>query len=95
MHVCLSNWPQVDTHVPRMAACLRDPSTVVRHQALALLGSLLQKVCSICLGDWLRAVPSVVHPAIAGAFIRSACSKHPSDFLLRPLSAFPPPMRVR
>ena len=34
----------VDTHVPRLAACLGDANEVVRRQALALLANLLQKV---------------------------------------------------
>lgn len=34
----------VDSHVPRLAACLCDDHEVVRRQALALLAHLLQKV---------------------------------------------------
>jgi condensin-2 complex subunit D3 len=33
----------VDSHIPRLAACLRDPNEVVRTQALGLLANLLQK----------------------------------------------------
>ncbi|GAB4813688.1 hypothetical protein N2152v2_000734 [Parachlorella kessleri] len=33
----------VDSHVPRLAACIRDPNELVRTQALALLANLLQK----------------------------------------------------
>jgi hypothetical protein len=33
----------VDSHIPRLAACLRDPNELVRTQALGLLANLLQK----------------------------------------------------
>ena len=33
----------VDAHIPRLAACLRDPNELVRTQALGLLANLLQK----------------------------------------------------
>lgn len=34
----------MDSHIPRLAACIRDPNELVRTQALALLANLLQKV---------------------------------------------------
>lgn len=37
----------VDAHVPRLAACLRDPHELVRRQTLALLASLLSRVGEI------------------------------------------------
>ena len=36
----------VDGHVPKLAACLADPHELVRRQALALLASLLSRVCT-------------------------------------------------
>lgn len=35
----------VDAHIPRLAVCLADPNELVRRQALALLASLLSRVC--------------------------------------------------
>ena len=37
----------VDAHIPRLAACLADPNELVRRQALALLASLLSRVCQL------------------------------------------------
>ncbi|KAK9813253.1 hypothetical protein WJX72_011494 [[Myrmecia] bisecta] len=41
--LCIQYTALVDTHVPRLAACLSDPNELVRRQALALLANLLQK----------------------------------------------------
>lgn len=46
--LCVQHTALVDTHLPRLAACLTDPNELVRRQALALLANLLQKV-SLCL----------------------------------------------
>lgn len=47
---------QVDSHVPRLAACIRDPNELVRTQALALLANLLQKVrrAGVCVFPGLK-----------------------------------------
>lgn len=42
--LCVQYTALVDTHLPRLAACLSDPHELVRRQALALLANLLQKV---------------------------------------------------
>ena len=42
--LCVQYTALVDTHLPRLAACLTDPNELVRRQALALLANLLQKV---------------------------------------------------
>lgn len=42
--LCVQYTALVDTHLPRLAACLADPNELVRRQALALLANLLQKV---------------------------------------------------
>lgn len=42
--LCVHYTALVDTHLPRLAACLTDPNELVRRQALALLANLLQKV---------------------------------------------------
>ena len=42
--LCVQYTALVDTHLPRLAACLSDPNELVRRQALALLANLLQKV---------------------------------------------------
>ena len=53
--LCVQYTALVDTHLPRLAACLTDPNELVRRQALALLANLLQKVsvslhgCACCL----------------------------------------------
>ena len=44
--LCIQYTALVDTHVPRLAACLADPHELVRRQALALLANLLSKVCA-------------------------------------------------
>lgn len=44
--LCVHYTALVDTHLPRLAACLTDPNELVRRQALALLANLLQKVRS-------------------------------------------------
>ena len=41
--LCVQYTALVDTHLPRLAACLTDPNELVRRQALALLANLLQK----------------------------------------------------
>ncbi|KAL0028583.1 hypothetical protein WJX79_003483 [Trebouxia sp. C0005] len=41
--LCVQYTALVDTHLPRLAACLTDPDELVRRQALALLANLLQK----------------------------------------------------
>lgn len=45
--LCVQYTALVDTHLPRLAACLTDPNELVRRQALALLANLLQKVCTL------------------------------------------------
>ena len=46
--LCVQYTALVDTHLPRLAACLTDPNELVRRQALALLANLLQKVSLRC-----------------------------------------------
>lgn len=41
--LCVRYTALVDAHAPRISACLRDPSELVRRHALALLASLLQR----------------------------------------------------
>ena len=42
--LCIQYTALVDSHVPKLAACIRDPSEFVRRQGLALLANLLSKV---------------------------------------------------
>ena len=42
--LCMQYTALVDSHVPKLAACIRDPSEFVRRQGLALLANLLSKV---------------------------------------------------
>jgi len=44
--LCMQFTALVDSHVPKLAACLRDPHELVRRQGLALLANLLSKVNS-------------------------------------------------
>ena len=48
--LCVQYTALVDTHLPRLAACLADPNELVRRQALALLANLLQKVRALLTG---------------------------------------------
>lgn len=41
--MCIHFTALVDTHVPRLAAAIRDPHELVRRQALALLANLMAK----------------------------------------------------
>lgn len=47
--LCMQYTALVDSHVPKLAACIRDPSEFVRRQGLALLANLLSKVNTILL----------------------------------------------
>ena len=42
--LCMQYTALVDSHIPKLAACIRDPSEFVRRQGLALLANLLSKV---------------------------------------------------
>lgn len=56
--LCVQYTALVDTHLPRLAACLSDPNELVRRQALALLANLLQKVTHVW--TWLGML--ILHP---------------------------------
>lgn len=42
--LCIQYTALVDSHIPKLAACLSDPHELVRRQGLALLANLLSKV---------------------------------------------------
>ena len=45
--LCMQYTALVDSHIPKLAACIRDPNEFVRRQGLALLANLLSKVFSL------------------------------------------------
>lgn len=47
--LCMQYTALVDSHIPKLAACIRDSNEFVRRQGLALLANLLSKVLSLPL----------------------------------------------
>ena len=75
----------VDSHVPRLVACIRDASEVVRRQALALMARLL-------LSDYIKTRGAMFHQLLLALVDPSPAVRALAEYLVRDTLAVRLPM---